>query len=192
MQATQTAPKTAAKPTIRNGVNVTALMDTIQAVKADPSIAQFQFRAKNRWLGGGHNRSTIKDFYGAGKEDDLRTEPFVIDNAEPPVLLGEDQGANPVEHVLNALAGCLTTTLAYHAAAQGIEIEQMESELEGDLDLQGFLWLDRSVRPGYRQIRVKMKVRSDADASKLAELAKRSPVFDIVTNPVEVVVDVQK
>src|SRR5690606_41154715 len=103
--------------TVRNGVNVTALFDTIQAVKADPSIGRFQFRARNEWLGGAHTRSTIQEFYGAGKEDDARTEPFVLDCDEPPVLLGEDNGANPVEHVLNALAGCLTTTMVYHAAA---------------------------------------------------------------------------
>ena len=178
--------------TVRNGVNVTALFDTIQAVKADPSIARFQFRARNEWLGGGHNRSTIQEFYGAGKEDDARTEPFVLDCDEPPVLLGEDNGANPVEHVLNALAGCLTTTMVYHAAAQGIEIEHAESRLEGDLDLQGFLWLDRNVRPGYQDIREKFKVRSDADAEKLAELARRSPVFDIVSNPVKVNVVIEK
>ncbi|NIP98595.1 MAG: OsmC family protein, partial [Akkermansiaceae bacterium] len=97
--------------------------ETIEAVKNDAGVARFQFRARNKWIDGGHNRSCIKEFYGAGREDETRTEPFVLDNAEPPVLLGEDQGANPVEYVLNALAGCMTTTMVYHAAARGINIE---------------------------------------------------------------------
>ena len=177
--------------TVINGVDVTALGETVAAVQGQPEIAKFQFRAKNRWLGGGHNRSEIKGFYGACQEDDTRTEPFVLDNAEPPVLLGEDQGANPVEYVLHALAGCMTTTMVYHAAARGINIESVETELEGDLDLHGFLRIDENVRNGFENVRINFKVKSDATPEQLGELARISPVFDIVTNPVPVEVHIQ-
>jgi uncharacterized OsmC-like protein len=180
-----------AEITIINGVNVTALGETVEAVIAQPEIAKFQFRIKNKWLGGGHNRSEIKSFYGACQEDSTRTEPFVLDNDEPPVLLGKDQGANPVEYVLHALAGCMTTTMVYHAAARGIHIESVETELEGDLDLHGFLRLDETVRNGYENIRVKFKVKSDAAPEVLADLARISPVFDIVSNPVPVAVNIE-
>jgi uncharacterized OsmC-like protein len=178
--------------TIINGVNVTALGEVVKAVKGTPEIANFRFRATNKWMGGGLNRSSIQGFYGACAEDTGRTEPFVLDNAEPPVLLGEDEAPNPVEHVLHALAGCMTTTMVYHAAARGIKIKSVESELEGDLDLHGFLRLDESVRNGYQNIRVKFKVDSDATAEQLADLAKISPVFDIVSNPVDVSVELEK
>ena len=177
--------------TIVNGVNVTALGEVIEAVKGEPKVANFQFRAKNKWQSGGHNRSSIKGFFGACAEDTTRTEPFVLDNAEPPVLLGEDQGPNPVEYVLHALAGCMTTTMVYHAAARGIHIESVESELEGDLDLHGFLRMDDDVRNGFQNIRITFKVKSDATPEALADLAKISPVFDIVSNPVPVTVNME-
>jgi uncharacterized OsmC-like protein len=187
-----TATREEKKHEIRNGVDVTALGEVLEAVQGDPAIAKFQFRAKNKWLGGGHNRSEIKGFYGACQEDSSRTEPFVLDNAEPPVLLGRDQGANPVEYVLHALAGCMTTTMVYHAAARGITIESVETELEGDLDLHGFLRLDENVRNGYENIRVNFKVKSDASPEQLADLAGMSPVFDIVSNPVPITVNLEK
>jgi uncharacterized OsmC-like protein len=173
-----------------NGVNVTQLMATVEAIKDTPSLAQFRFRAKNRWMDGGHNRTTVKEFYGAGQEDTSRIKPFVLDADEPPVLLGEDQGANPVEYVLAALAGCLTTSLVYHAAARGIKIDEVESRLEGTLDLRGFLGMSENVRNGYDDVRVTFKIKADASEEQLKELVelaqKRSPVFDIVSNPVPV------
>jgi uncharacterized OsmC-like protein len=178
---------------ILNGVNIDQLMRTIAAIKETPSIAQFQFRATNHWLDGGHNRSTIKEFYGAGQEDCARTVAFEMDADEPPVLLGSDSGANPVEYVLHALAACLTTSLVYHAAARGIEIESVESRLEGDLDLHGFLGLSDSVRNGYEQVRVAFKVKADVSDEVLDEVvaaaSRYSPVFDIVSNPVPVSVE---
>ncbi len=174
-----------------NGVDVGALFDTIAAVKQDPGLAEFRFRASNRWIDAGLNRSTIQGFHGCRQEDSTRSHPFVLDADEPPVLLGQDRGANPVEYVLHALAACLTTTMVYHAAARGIEIRGVQSSLEGDLDLRGFLGLDPSVRKGYGCVRVRMQVDSDAAPSTLRELAQYSPVFDIVSNslPVEVVVE---
>ena len=176
--------------TVRNGVDVPALFATIDAVKGDPAIARFNFRATNRWMGGDRNRSTIEDFHGACQ--DLRhASPFVMDNAEPPVLLGGDSAANPVEYVLHALVGCLTTTMVYHAAARGIEIASIESRLEGDLDLRGFLGLSTEVRKGFSTVRVRMFVDSEASMATLRELAQFSPVFDIVSKslPVELTVE---
>ncbi len=174
-----------------NGVNVTKLSSTIDAIKARPGLAKFQFRARNTWLTGGRNRTSIKEFYGAGQEDATRMKPFVLDADEPPVLLGEDHGANPVEFVLHALAAGLTTTLVYHAAARGITIEAVESQLEGDLDLHGFLGLSDSVRRGYQNIRVNLTIKTDAPADALKDLCKYSPVLDIVSNPVPVSVTVE-
>lgn len=173
-----------------NGVDVDRMGATIQAVQKNPSLATFQFRAKNQWITGGHNRSTIQSFYGTGQEDTIRTAPFVLDADEPPVLLGQDEGANPVEFVLHALAACLTTSLVYHAAARGIRIESVESKLEGDLDLQGFLGLSDEVRRGYKEIRVNFTIKSDASAEQLKELTKFSPVHDIVSNPVPVSISI--
>ena len=179
-----------------NGVNVDRLVETVETVQNAPALARFQFRAQNRWIRGGHNRTTVKDFYGAGQEDTSRERGFVFDKDEPDVLLGEDNGANPVEYVLAALAGCLTTSLVYHAAAQGIRIDEVESRYEGDLDLRGFLGLDEKVRNGYQNIRITFKVKGDAPPEKLEELVQlaqqRSPVFDIVSHPVPVTVQVEK
>lgn len=174
-----------------NGVDVGQLETTIDAIQQTPEIAKFTFRATNKWVTGGHNRSTIKEFYGACQEDTTRTEPFELDADEPPVLLGSDSGANPAEFVLHSLASCLTTSLVYHAAARGIKIDSVESKLEGDIDLHGFLGLSKDIRKGYQNINVKFKVKSDADPKLLRELCNQSPVFDIVSNPVPVTVSVE-
>jgi len=173
---------------ITNGVNVTALVNTIDAVNHDPQLADFLFRTSNRWIDGGHNRSTIQGFYGCREENNSRTQPFVMDADEPAVLLGKDNGANPVEYILHALAACMTTSMVYHAAARGIKIKAVESSLEGDLDLRGFLGLSDEVRKGYHQVRVNFKVQCNTDASVLRELVQFSPVYDMVSNslPVEV------
>jgi uncharacterized OsmC-like protein len=177
--------------TVMNGVDVERLGQTIQAIQKDPGLAKSQFRATNRWVNGGHNRSSIQGFYAAGQEDMSRTKPFVLDADEPPALLGQDKGANPVEFVLHALAACVTTSLVYHAAARGIKLESVESQLEGDLDLRGFLGLSDQVRRGYKEIRVKFNVKSDASPEQLEELTKFSPVYDIVSSPVPVSIQVE-
>src|SRR5262245_5796296 len=136
-------------PTIRtgrlNGLDTKQMTETVDAIKRDPSLAQFQFRARNQWIAGGENRSTIQGFYGAGREDDSRREPYEFANGEPPVLLGANEGANPVEFLLHALAGCVTTTTVLHAAARGIHIEELSTALEGEIDVQGLLGLDDAV-----------------------------------------------
>jgi uncharacterized OsmC-like protein len=180
---------------IVNGVDLDRLSGTIDAVTADPALARFQFRASNRWIDGGHSRTTIKGFYGAGQEDATRTQPFTVDSDEPPVLLGQNQAPNAGEYLLHALAACLTGTIAYHAAARGIVLDGLECTIEGDLDLYGFLGLDASVRPGYDQIRVTIKAAGDFDDDQLAELeslTRFSPVRDTVSNPVPVAIDVAR
>jgi len=178
-----------------NGVNVDKLFQTIDAIKGQADIAKFNFRATNRWVKGGENKTTIDKFYGACQTHS-RTKPFEFVKDEPSVLLGEDHGANPVEYALAALAGCLTTSLIYHASAQGVKIDEVESTLEGDLDLHGFLGLDPNIRNGYESINVKFKIKSDASEEKLEELVelakKRSPVCDIISHPTPVNVSLEK
>lgn len=189
-----TMPTAAAKANIVNGVDVDALFSTIDAIKNQPVIATFKFSNKNKWLGGGLNRSEMAKFYGACQEH-LHKRPFVLDNDEPPVLLGGDTAPNPVQYVLHALAGCLTSSLVYHAAARGIPIEEVESKLEGDLDLRGFLGMDETIRRGYQGIKVTFKLKGDlteVQKNELVDMAQQySPVFDIVSNGVPVTVGLE-
>lgn len=181
------------RPVMVNGLDVQAAFDTIDAIKADPSLARFQFRAANTWISGGTNRSTIRDFYGAGREDDSREEPFEFMNGEPPVLLGDNEGANPVEFLLHAMAGCATTTLVLHAAARGITIRHLSTKLEGEIDMRGMLGLDESVSPGYERIRILMKIEADCSDEMLEDLLDvartQSPVCNTVCRPVPVVIE---
>ena len=175
-----------------NGIHIETLEKTVEAIRANPELAQCKFRLRNRWIGGGHNRSTVADFFGAGREN-AHQGTFEFDSDEPPVLAGEDLGPNPVEYLLGALAGCLTSTLVYHAALRGIQIEELESELEGDIDLRGFLGLAKDVRRGYQNIRVTFRVKTDSDAlEKLKALSKLSPVFDVTSNGTEVDVRIER
>jgi uncharacterized OsmC-like protein len=176
-----------------NGLNMEQLFQTIDAVKGEPSLAHFEFRVKNHWVNGGENRSTIQDFYGVGAEDESRDEPFVFTNGEPPVLLGNNEGANPVEFLLHALAGCVTTTTVLHATARGIRIQELSTELEGTMDLQGLLALDESVPVGYKQIRIRMHIEADCSDEELDDLLSfaedHSPVCNTVCRPVPVIVE---
>ncbi|MCY2687462.1 OsmC family protein [Salinimicrobium sp. TH3] len=172
-----------------NGFKSEDITATVNLLKEQPELAKFQFRADNKWVTGGHNRSRIQSFYGAGQEDNSRQEAFVFDNGEPPILLGSNEGANPVEFILHALAGCMTTTMVLHAAARGMEVESVESHLEGDLDVQGFLGLNDKVRNGYQDIRVKFDIKGNLTEEQRMELisyAKNSPVFDVVSHGVPV------
>ena len=190
----QSAQQTASPNTV-NGVDVDKLFGTIDAVKKNPVVATFRFRAGNQWLGGGHNRTKIGNYYGTG-QDHERREPFVLDADEPPILLGKDQGPNPVEYALTALAACVTTSIVYHAAAKGVRINAMESRLEGDIDLQGFLGLRKDVPRGYKEIRMFVKIDADAPPEKLAEIVQLgptySPVFDTITRAVPVKVALER
>ena len=178
---------------VRNGVDTDQLYGTLDAIKADPSIARFQFRARNRWIDGAHNRTTIRDFYAANQEDTSRAEEFVLDAGEPAILLGTDTGANPAEYLLHALAACLTTSLVYVAAARGVHLTEVESTLEGDMDVQGALGLSNDYRNGFERIRVSFRIAGDAPEEKLREVVaraqQRSALFDMVTNGVPVTVE---
>ena len=180
--------------TPRNGVDVPTLFATLDAVKGAPEIARFQFRARNEWVSGTHNRSTIHGFYGAGQEDTSRAEPFAYDADHPTVLVGTNQGPTPVEFLLHAIAACLTSGLANIAAARGVTLRRVSSTVEGDIDLLGILGLSDEVRNGYRQIRVHFNVEGDASAEELAALVvrsrRRSAVYDVLVNGTDVQIDV--
>jgi uncharacterized OsmC-like protein len=187
-----TAPKLS---TTINGVAVDGLFSTIEAVKATPSIAKFRFRIRNQWESGSRNCSTVVAFSGANQELS-HPKPFTLEADEPAILLGKDLAANPVEYLLHALASCMTTSMVYHAAARGVEIERVESSFEGDIDLRGFLGLDPNVRKGYQGIRVRFRVDANVPDDQLQEIVQLgtsfSPVFDSLTKGVPVSVAAER
>lgn len=175
-----------------NGIDLDVLNETVQAIAGDPVLGQCRFRASNTWQGGTHNCSTITGFYGA-KQEMAHKEPFVMHADEPPILAGGDVGANPVEHLLNALAACVTTSMVAHAAVRGIAIEELESELEGDLDLNGFLGLDDSIPKGFTDIRIRFRVKTDAgNLEQLKQLTHYSPVFNTITRGANVDIQLER
>lgn len=187
------ATVTAQRTNSLNGVDLDALMETVGAIRKDPELGIARFRASNTWMDGNHNRSEVTGFYGA-KQEISHAQAFTMDADEPPILAGQDKAPNPVEHLLHALASCLTTSMVAHAAVQGIAIEELESELEGDIDLNGFLGLDANVPKGYTEIRARFRVKADpADLDRIMELAEFSPVFNTITKSasVDVVVDLK-
>jgi uncharacterized OsmC-like protein len=177
----------------RNGVDVPTLFATVDAVRAQPDLAQFQVRARNEWISGTHSRSTIQGFFGAGQED-IQPHRAVRLRRRPPGGPGRNgHGPTPVELLLHAIAACLTSGLANIAAARGISLRRVASTVEGDIDLLGILGLSKSVRNGYRQIRLTFEIDGDATAEELAQLLAqsrgRSAVYDVLTSGTEVVVD---
>jgi len=174
-----------------NGVDLDVLMETVGAIQKDPELGIARFRASNTWIDGNHNRSKVTGFFGA-RQEIAHAQEFTMDADEPAILAGEDKAANPVEHLLHALASCLTTSMVAHAAVRGIVIEELESELEGDIDLNGFLGLDANVPKGYTEIRVNFRVKADpADVDRIKALAEFSPVFNTITNGANVEVGVE-
>ncbi|GAA0252680.1 OsmC family protein [Cryptosporangium japonicum] len=177
---------------LANGVDTGALFATIDAVKADPRIAEFRFRATNTWVSGTHNRSTIDGFYGATQEMN-HAEPRSYDADHPAVLVGADHGPTGPEFLLHALAACLTGGIANIAAARGVTLTEVSSTVEGDIDLRGILGLDEGVRNGFSQIRISFHLRGD-DPAKLRDVversAARSAVLDVLTSGVAVRIDV--
>jgi uncharacterized OsmC-like protein len=179
---------------VRNGVDTATLFATIDAVRAQPEAAAFQFRATNRWVSGTHSRGYVQGFFGVGAEDESREEPFVLNSDHPTVLVGKDEGPSPVEYLLHALASCLTAGLANIAAARGVALQSVQSWVEGDIDLQGILGLDPEVRNGFQAIRVRFAIVADATDEVVEGLVEqavaRSAVFDVLTNGVAVDVSV--
>lgn len=178
-----------------NGINVDQLFGTIDNIRENPEIARFKFRATNQWVAGTHNQATVKDFFGALKEDSSR-DPMVFEIDEPPVLCGTNLGGNPVEFLLVALSGCLTTSMVAHAAARGIEIRKVQSRYEGDLDVRGFLGMSDDVPVAYQKIGVYFNIDADIPEDRkeeLVEMAKKySPVYNSITKPISVSVQLDK
>jgi uncharacterized OsmC-like protein len=172
-----------------NGVNTPVLMATINAVKEQPELAKFQFRAHNRWTAGTCSESRIESFYGAGGERNHVTA-FRYGADHPAVLVGEDRGPTPVEFLLHGLASCITAGIGNIAAARGVTLTSVESRVEGNIDLRGILGLSNTVRNGYQSISVSFEIAGDAPAEKLREIVEqaraRSAVFDVLTNGVPV------
>ncbi len=176
---------------IVNGIDMETLGGTVRAIEDEPELGKCRFRASNRWTGGTRNKTMITGFYGAGQEI-VHQQTFELHADEPPILAGGDDGANPVEHLLNALASCVTTSMVAHAAVRGIHIEELESELEGDIDLRGFLGLANDVPKGYTDIRIKFKVKADVDnMERLKRLTAYSPVFNTITQGAKVDIQVE-
>jgi uncharacterized OsmC-like protein len=182
---------TTAHDGIVNGIHMQTLQGTVNAIEQEPELGRCKFRARNRWLGGNHNCTTVTGFYGA-RQEIAHQQQFQLHADEPPILAGHDEAANPVEHLLNALAACVTTSMVAHAAVRGIHIEELESELEGDIDLRGFLGLDNDVPKGFTEIRIKFKVKADVDnMERLKRLTAYSPVFNTITQGARVNIQVE-
>ena len=177
-------------PPVRNGVDTAQVYGTLDALKGQPELARFEFRATNRWINGTHSRTTLQGFWGAGQEDVSRELPFELDASEPPVLFGHNEAPNPAEYVLHALAGCLTLTIVNVAAARKVTLTEVSSTLSGVLDARGATGLDDSYRNGFEHVRVSFQIKGDAPPEKLQEIVERakarSVVYDIVSNPVAV------
>ena len=173
-----------------NGVDVQQLLSTIDAVKGDPALAEFEFRARTEWRSGAHVQTQIQGFSGVKQEDRSRAQPFVLEGDEPPVLLGSNQGPNAVELLLAGLTACLSVGIAYNAAARGIVIEAMTLDVTGDIDLRGFLGIPESVRAGCHDIHIACHIKSPASDQVIADLLDHvqntSPVTDMVRHPTPV------
>jgi uncharacterized OsmC-like protein len=178
---------------VDNGVNVQALLDARTALTDAPQAAQFKWRATCEWQKGTHSRSVVEGFYGLGAEQHHRRS-FTFDADHPEVFASEDKGATPVEIVLVGLASCLTAGIASVAQMRGIQLRSVKAELEGGMNLQGILGIDGDVRNGFDGIKVRYKIDADATPDEIkalvAQSQKRSAVYDIVTNPTNVTVEV--
>ncbi len=178
-----------------NGVNVTALLGAREVLEKAPEAAQFKWRASCEWLRGTHSRSMIGSFYGLGAEQS-RSKSFTVEADHPEVFAAHDNAPTPVEIVLSALASCLTAGVAAVAQRRGIQLHSVKASLEADMDLFGILGIDDEVRNGFGAIRIRFDIRADASKEDIralvAQSQKRSAVFDIVTNPTAVFVDVHR
>ncbi|NLD73599.1 MAG: OsmC family protein [Chloroflexi bacterium] len=174
----------------QHGVDVGRLVDTVNAVQANPDLARFRFHANTEWLGGARVRTQIQEIHQNGQEASKRSRPHEMEGDEPDVLLGADTAPNAVESVLHALTSCLAVGFSYNAAARGIDVKSLSFRIDGDLDLRNFLGIEDGPRPGFQNIRVSYRVESDAPRDQIEELCEyvqeTSPVLDIIQNPVPV------
>lgn len=168
-----------------NGVSVGALFDAASTISKARALGRYQFRAHNQWLDGGHTRTTVKDYFGAGAEQTSRTTPLVVESDTPALFRGGDRAMDPLEHLLAAIGACITTTVVWHAAARGIHVNAIDTWLEGDIDLHGWFGLDRDRPPGYNEIRVSVRLDAEAPDGALDQLVaaatRYSPLFNTIT-----------
>jgi len=178
---------------VDNGVNVEALLGAREALTAAPEAAQFMWRANCKWMNGTHSHSTVESFYGLGQEQ-THKKTFVFDADHPEIFASEDKGATPVEYVLVGLASCLTAGIAAVAQNRGIQLRSVSATVEGGMDIQGILGIDRDVRNGFDGIKVTYNIDADATPDEIkalvAQSQKRSAVYDVITNPTNVTVNV--
>jgi uncharacterized OsmC-like protein len=178
---------------VDNGVNVEALLGAREALGKAPEAAKFTWRATCDWVNGRHSRSTVESFFGLGEEQRHKTS-FIFDADHPAVFASEDHGATPVETVLCGLAGCLTGGIASIAQHRKIQLHKVSATLEGDMDIQGILGIDSEVRNGFNRIKVTYNIDADATPDEIkalvAQSQKRSAVFDVISNPTDVSVEV--
>ena len=175
-----------------NGIHLESVRQTVLALKENPELAISRFQITNKWISGGKNSTTVSSFVSGGAET-RHSQEFTINADEPPALGGDDTSPNPVEHLLNALAGCVTTSLVAHAAIRGIEIEEVESRLEGKIDLNGFLGLNPNTPKGYQNIRMDIKVKTaEANLDQLRALIEFSPVYNSLTKGTPVEINIQR
>lgn len=175
--------------TTLNGFDLEAIENTVTALKANPKIAEFKFKATNKWESGPRNTSQIQGFYGACQEDDTRITPFECSTDMPVVLNGTDGAPSPPEFLLHTLASCITTSMMLLASVNKIEIDEVTIRVEGDLNLNGFLGLDACILKEYEQIKVSIDVEgnlSEAEKQELLEFAKKSPIYNSIINPVTI------
>src|ERR671913_2589370 len=178
---------------VNNGVNVEALLGAREALGGAPEAAQFVWRASCEWLNGTHSSTNVEDFFGLGGEQNHRTK-YSFDVDHPEIFASEDNGATPVEYILVGLAGCLTAGIAAVAQNRNIQLHKVKATVEGGMDVRGILGMDSDIRNGFSDIKVKYQI--DADASEddikalVAQSQKRSAVYDIITNPTDVEVEV--
>jgi uncharacterized OsmC-like protein len=182
-----------AMATVNNGVNVQALLDAREALKGAPEAAKFTWRASCKWQNGTHSKTNVQNFFGLGQEQQHKTETS-FDADHPEIFASEDKGITPIEYVLVGLASCLTAGVAAVAQNRGVQLRSVESKLEGKMDLRGILGIDSDVRNGYDDIKVTFKIDADAPKKEIealvAQSQKRSAVYDIIANPVNITVEV--
>lgn len=172
-----------------NGFDLQAIENTVTALKGDPKIAEFKFKATNKWEAGPRNTSAIQGFYGACQNDTTRDTPFKCSTDMPTVLNGTDVAPSPPEFLLHALASCITTSMMLLASAHGIQVDNVTVNVEGDINLNGFLGLDSCILKEYEHIKVSIAIEGDLTSEErdtLLELAKKSPVYNTILNPVPV------
>lgn len=178
-----------------NGFDLNAIDNTINALKENPNIAKFKFRVKNKWNSGVRNTSSIQGFYGACQEDTTRETPFEIETDMPFVLNGSNTAPNPPEFLLHSLASCMTTSMMLLASSKGIEVDDVIIKIEGDLNLNGFLGLDKKIHKKYEKIKVSINIEGDLtenERDELLILSKKSPIYNTILNPVAIDVSISK